>query len=390
VRESVEAFEREAGTPEEVARNLVSLAKHAGARYLTLTLLHTCGRLMVLFPTRLPGFRLRTQGDYAGAVLREGARQGIKIIFYMPGGVGEHWNAGGGPWLDPEYAPNEAFSRLLCELVDELADAHGNLVGGFWIDGYNPQICGLPAHIHRRLPEAIVIANNDSIWEVPEADYSASEFTSGPCDPPYNRPSGLRAPHPKFRIMPPRRDFVEDIPTCNNWWQGAPEDPEVTVNPYIADPAFVVRQMISSVAQRGRWNFALGLGPDIQGNAPREFTPMLNTLHQFLARYGEAIYDTIGGEGAPVQQGWWGWWHDQAFGSLTLSAREKNTGYLFVTTPPTSGQLCAPLNGVTVREVTLLPEGQPVPFTSEAVLTIEHKDWSRAREEGATVFRLRW
>lgn len=380
-------FEAAAGEPERVARNMMSLAARVGAGYITLTVYHTCDRFAVMYPTAVEGFRVRASRDYVGAVIIEAARAGIRVLLYVPEAAGElHWNTAGGPWIDPRFAGDVASNPLVFGVVDELIRQHGKRIGGFWLDGYYRSAGQrFAAFVHERLPEAVVVHNNDTCFST-APDVAAIECTTAPCDPPYCRPSGLRKPHPEWGILPPGADFVEDIPTCNGWFHRDSDEETLCASPYVTDPAYWVRELVSSLGQRRRWNYAMGLGPREDGSAPPLFEPMLQTMAAFMAWAAPAIRGTMGGEGSDIDPGWWS---HGAFGSVTRPLDDPDRLFLFVTTPPTGPLLRVPLRTPRrVREVRDLRTGQPVAFGATGFLELRDMCWSDISRYGATVLSV--
>lgn len=379
-------FEAAAGEPERVARNLIALATRVGAGYITLTVYHTCDRFAVMYPTAVAGFRVRASRDYVGAVIDAGAHAGVRVLLYVPEAATEHWNTAGGPWIDPRLAGDAESHPLVFGIVDELVRRHGDRIAGFWLDGYHRSAGqGFAAFVHERLPEAVVVHNNDTGFST-APDVAAIECTSGPCDPPYCRPSGLRKPHPEWGVLPPGPDFVEDIPTCNHWFHRDADAPALAASPYVTDPAFWVRELVSSLGQRRRWNHALGLGPREDGSAPPLFEPMLRTMAEFMAWAAPAIRGTMGGEGSDIEPGWWS---HGAFGSVTRSISDPDRYHLFITTPPAGPRLRIPLRSRRrVREVRDLRTQRPVAFDVTGYLELRDADWSDVSRYGTTVLTV--
>ena len=173
-----------------------------------------------MYPTKVPGFIHVATRDYIGALLAEGARAGVKIILYMPGGMG-HWDTKGGPWVGECLRTPEGYGAGLRALVREMAARYETQIGGFWLDGLDGQLGDLPALMHKLLPDAVVMVNNHTRFNFPKMDVSTIEFLAEKPDPLYNRPAGLLRPIDWIGMMPPMKDFNEDIPTCNDWWHGA-------------------------------------------------------------------------------------------------------------------------------------------------------------------------
>jgi hypothetical protein len=115
------------------------------------------------------------------------------------------------------------------------------------------------------------------------------------------------------------------------------------------------------------------------------FQPMLDNLHRFMAWAGEAIYGTIGGEGALLPPGWFA---GDGFLSVTVSLDDPRVHYLHVTTAPSLDRLSMQQNGCTVQSVTDLRTGQPHRFAMHGCLDIYDVDWSDVAEYGAKVFKV--
>ena len=391
---SIPEFEAAVPAPEVVAGNLIATVRRVGARYITFTVVHSCDGWAVMYPTTVPGFLRATTRDYVGALLAEGARTGVKIILYMPGGMG-HWDTQGGPWVGETLRTPEGYAAGLKALVEELVARYGAQIGGFWLDGLDPLLNDLPALMHRLLPEAVVLVNNRTRFNSPEVDVSTTEFLSHLPEPLYNRPGGLLKPIDWIDgMLPPMRDFNEDIPTCNEWWYGAPPFSWEFMLPfayrqgkgnYQRDPLFFVREMLCSLGMRGQWNYAMGLGPLLDGTAPPEFAPMLSAMEAFMSWAGESIEGTTGGEGSGVVPGWC---NDGAFCPVTVSRKNPAVHYLHVTEAPTTGVLRVQTNFRAVRRVEDLRTGQPVPFVQSGALEITPATWADVAMYGAAVFRV--
>jgi hypothetical protein len=385
---TIEAFEAAAGEPADVAKNLVGYARTVGARYIIQTVYHTCDRFAVMYPTKVSAFRVKTRRDYIGAILDEAARRDIRVLLYVPESCDDHWKTPGGPWIDPKYGNDKAMAGVVHSIVRELVRRHGRKIAGFWLDGYYQKAGETFAdRIHGLLPQAIVVHNNDTAFTRPGADVAAIECTTQPCDPSYCRPSGLRKPHPDWGTLPPGADFVEDIPTCNDWFYR--DEPVVlrklAKSPYVADPTFWVRQMASSLGQRRRWNYALGIGMRVDGSVPPVFAPMTRILHNFMRWASESIYDTLGGEGSHIEGGWWS---DGAFGSVTVSMDDPSVYYLHVTTPPKLSRLRVPLRGAKAVSATHLRTGQKIPFVNFGYMEFPHLDCADTDKFGDTVIKV--
>ncbi len=383
VHPTVEAFEAAAADPDGIARNMVDLAVYVGARYIIYTVMHPDDHYLPMYPSAVDGFVVTVTKDYLGAFLRECARQGVRAILYIPGSP-QYWHCQDGDWLKAGYR-DAGYRVLLRGVVAELAERYGTLISGFWFDIHDRE-SGASELARRLLPDAIITVNCDTAFATPEVDYGTSEVTTGPLDPPYSRPSGLRTVNP-WGAMPPKKDFNEDIPTCNQWWHGSPfiSEEQMLAGPYVQDPTFLVKEMVTSLGQRGQWNYALGIGPTIDGTPPAIFRPMLENLHRFMAWAGTAIYRTTGGEGAPLEQGWTG---GDGFFSITASLDDPTVLYLHVTTAPSVDHLVVQHYGRPVKAVTDVRTGAEHPFHYAGYLVIDSLEWGDVAEYGAKVLRV--
>ncbi|MHB9133916.1 MAG: alpha-L-fucosidase [Armatimonadota bacterium] len=382
---TVEAFEAAAADPDAIARNMVDTAVHVGARYIIYTAFHCSEHYCPMYPSAVEGFLVRTTKDYLGAFIRECVRQEIKPILYFPSGSGNWVRCGDGVWLEEPYVEREGYTRLLTNFVNELYQRYGDAIAGFWVDLLD--LDASVAELMRRLwPQAIISVNTDTSFRTPEMDICTTEVTTGTLDPAYCRPSALWKVNP-WGALPPRRDFNEDIPTCNQWWHGSTfiTEEEMLAGPYVQDPTFMVKEMVSSLGQRGQWNYAHGLGPTIDGTPPAMFQPMLDNMHRFMAWAGESIYRTTGGEGAPLQQGWTS---GGGFFSITVSLDDPKILYLHVTTAPSLDALHVLHYGQAVREVTDLRTGEQLAFTQVGRLEITGVDWADVTTYGDKVVKV--
>jgi len=408
-----EDLERDAPNPDEVARNMVDNAVYCGAKYITLTMFHSCEKLCILYPTNVSGFLVKTSLDYIGAFIRECTRRSIRPILYH-NGAPWCWDTPGGPYLAEGYRDPAGYLDLMAEMYDELRELHGDAIAGFWMDGLWPETEKLPALAHRKFPKAMVIVNGPHGRTFPggEIDYITTEIEFGghftELTPAYNRPSA-------FPGIP--SDFNEDIPTCNAWWyydgpgSCTPERWEFIKKkkaPYLADPLFLVRQMLTSLGHNRRWNFSLGIGPMVNGKMPDEFKPMLETLHAFMEWGSEVVYDTIGGQYSCIRPGLM-YMLKGGFCSVTVSMDNPAIHYLIITTAPepvrasvipgkpenpeeqlevsaNKNEVKVSTNGYSVAKIEDLRSGANIPFTQDGFLKFYAPDWKDIGEFGAKIF----
>ena len=404
--DSLEEFERMAPSPDELAEKLVGLTKKVGARYLIFTVLHSSDRYTVYYPTEVPYFKMKTRQDYVGAVIKEAHREGIKFIMYtstVPG----HYDSKGGPWIDgltgsgKSEESTKRYMGYVLELIQEMKNRYAGIGGidGVWIDGSTPNTDFVK--MKEVLPEGVFIGNNLTRFPYPGSYMAALEGANAEPEPAYNRPSAHRLPRSP-RFQPPLSDYCEDIPNMGTWHFQVDASPEKGAE-YVNDHRFWVREMISSLGQRRKWNYATGIGPTLNGEIPEIFQPSVETMARFMEWASPAIYNTVGGEGAPLRQGWM---NDGAFSSLTVSLDEEDTYYLFVTSAPleNSKDQDIPAGGeeaetkdvliiqhywVEVESITDMRTGSPQTFEMDGSINLTGVDWSDVDEYGAKVFKIK-
>ena len=387
---TVAEFEAAAPDPVAVARNLARIAVDAGARYTILTLCHTCGGQVVLYPSALAGFRHKTTRDYIRPYLEEARAAGLHPMLYLPGDCHNWDNPQTGPNVSDEAGHDPVrYAELLTQLVDEIHERYGNLPEGIWMDGGIPEsIVGVHAHIRELWPDTVIVGNAANPLNVDAVDYGTTEFTEPglPLDPPYDRTSGLLRGPDVLGWPLPRRDFNEDIPAPNDWWyHGA----NTTHREYAEDPLFLLRQMLCSLGRRGLWNFAPGIGPRIDGTAPDELQPSLRAIRDFLAWAGEAIYNTRGPDGTIMDAGFLNEYSGRGFCTVTNRLDAPDVFYVFLLAiPQENGRCILETSGHEPRRITDLRTGAEIPFKMWAGPVVEGLDYSDVDRYGAKVLKL--
>ena len=386
---SVAEFEKAVGEPADFAKNIVNMTEKLGARYLIITVMHSCDKHMVIFPTHNPIFKYKTNKDYLGALLKEAHKREIKVVAYFPAGPDHPKGLDGENYLNgiPENNHSKEahaiWEKAMYAFFAEMKQRYGaDSIDGFWMDGFmswEPVI--------KSFPNAVRIGNNQLTFALnPPPHISTTEFLTGKCEPPYNRPSGLIKPNTQWGDdhLVPRKDRNEDIPTCNGWWYHGGK----TTNNYTKDPTYLVKEMLCSLGVRRRWNFVIGIGPLVDGTTPPEFKPMIDTMHKFLQWATPAVFGTEGGECAPIQGGWL---NSGAFGVVMVDRKAKNTYYLCVTEPPTiftKTTLKIQHDWVHVKSITDLRTGEPVNYAVQGTINLYDIDWSDIKNYGAKIFKI--
>ncbi|MDL5054441.1 hypothetical protein QQ056_12920 [Oscillatoria laete-virens NRMC-F 0139] len=391
---SIQALEQSSPPPAILARNLVATALKVRAKYITFTVVHSCGGWAVVYPTKVPGFHHVTSLDYVGALLDEAQKHRVRVMLYLPGGMG-HWDSDGGPWVAENLRTPAGYAEGLKKMAHELIDLYGSKISGFWLDGLDNLLSDLPSIMHQRLPDCIVCVNNFTRFQVPEMDYSTTEFLSNTPAPSYNRPSGLTKPIDWIEgMLPPLRDLNEDIPTCNDWWHGAPPYNQPWLreyayrqgfNNYQHDRHFWIKEMVCSLGIRGQWNYTMGIGPMLDGTIPPAFMPMIEAMAEFMSWASPAIHDTTGGDRSPLAPGFC---NDGAFCAVTQSLKNPAICHILVTEPPQKEHIRVQTNLMKVLSVHDLRTNQPMRFSQNSALEITPPDWSSIQRDGVSVFRV--
>ena len=383
-------FEAAAADPEQIGRNMADLAKGMGAKYAVLTLWHTNARHMMLFPTRETSFVNRTTKDYIGPYLRACRAAGLKGLLYFPTDSST-WDADPQhPTIDPRVGPPGTIAFVDCvgRVLDELKERYGDLIDGFWLDGGFPGLtCTFPSKIHSLWPKAIVIGNNHVRMTIPDVDICTTEVCPRwPTQPDYCRPDGYRLTN-AFRMPPPPDDLNEDVPTMGEWeWAGLAG----LKKPFVEDPNRLVKMIVCSLGQRGRWNCCVGIGPLIDGTGAEPVRKAVDAMGRFVAWAGEAVYGTKGPAGTFFGAGNLYGYGFKGFCSVTQSLSDPNVFYAIVTEAEYTGDnlVLFATNGHTPRRISDLRTGRTYSFATYQSTEVSGVDWSDVKTYGATVLKF--
>jgi alpha-L-fucosidase len=276
------------------ARAWASLAKAAGARYITITSRHHDGFSM--FATKATRYNIVDFTPYARDPMKElaaeCARQGIKLFFYYSQL----------DWHNPDYWPRgrtgratgrpEAgeWSRYLDFMDTQLTELLSNYgpIGGIWFDG---------------------------MWDKPDADWRL--------DRTYAlihrlQPSALIVPNHHLAPKPGEdvQTFEQDLPGANTAGFNTKEigslplETSLTTNQSwgfnITDKKFKsVRELVGYVvrAAGNGGNLLLNIGPRPDGTIQPDAVERLRALGEWMTTYGRSIYATGAGPVAPREWG---------------------------------------------------------------------------------------
>ena len=329
------------------ARAWVSLAKGAGAKYITITSRHHDGFSM--FATRATPYNIVDWTPFKRDPLKELAdecqRQGLKLFFYysqLDWHHPDYWPRGRtGQHTDrPESGDWARYLDFMDSQLTELLSGYGP-IGGIWFDGMwdKPDAeWRLPrtyALIHRLQPAALIVPNHHRA-PLPGEDVQTFEQ-----DLPGANSAGFNTK--EIGSLP-----LETSLTMNNSWGFN-----------ITDRRFKsVRELIRYLvrAAGSDANLLLNIGPRPDGTIQPEAEERLRDVGRWLATYATSIYATRGG---PVPPHDWG-----------VTTQRADTVFVHVLSWP-DRLLALPPLGARVVRARMLRTGAPVGVaTSGAGVTL--------------------
>jgi alpha-L-fucosidase len=325
----------------------VSLAKGAGAKYITITSRHHDGFSM--FATRATPYNIVDWTPFKRDPLKELAdecqRQGLKLFFYysqLDWHHPDYWPRGRtGQHTDrPESGDWARYLDFMDSQLTELLSGYGP-IGGIWFDGMwdKPDAeWRLPrtyALIHRLQPAALIVPNHHRA-PLPGEDVQTFEQ-----DLPGANSAGFNTK--EIGSLP-----LETSLTMNNSWGFN-----------ITDRRFKsVRELIGYLvrAAGSDANLLLNIGPRPDGTIQPEAVERLRDVGRWLATYATSIYATRGG---PVPPHDWG-----------VTTQRADTVFVHVLSWP-DRLLALPPLGARVVRARMLRTGAPVGVaTSGAGVTL--------------------
>ena len=320
------------------AHEWVSLAKAAGARYITITSRHHDGFSM--FATKATSYNIVDWTPFKRDPVRELAeecqRQGIKLFFYYSqldwhhpdyfprGGTGQKSGR-------PESGDWNRYVGFMNQQLTELLTHYGP-IGGIWFDGMwdkpdaDWQLAGTYDLIHRLQPAALIVPNHHRA-PLPGEDVQTFEQ-----DLPGENSAGFNTG--AIGTLP-----LETSLTMNNSWGFNISDSSWKTTPEL------IRYLVRAAGRNA--NLLLNIGPRPDGTIQPEAAQRLRELGEWLQIHGRSIYNTHGGPIAPRS---WG-----------VSTQRGDT--VFVHVLDWRDRLLAIADpGVRVTGATTLGSGRPVAF----------------------------
>jgi alpha-L-fucosidase len=273
---------------------IVSLAKRAGMKYITITAKHHDG--FAMWATRQSHWNIVDATPYERDPLKmlvaQARRQGIKVFFYyslLDWHSTDYWPLGWTGHFTGRPAAG-SFARYLDYMdaqLTELLTQYGP-IGGIWFDGMwdkpdaDWKIERTYALIHRLQPGAL-IGNNHH-----RAPLHGEDFQMFEQDLPGQNSAG-------FNTAGVSRLPLETCETINHSWGYTRDDKDYKSVPQLID--LLVR------AAGANANFLLNVGPDSEGVIQPEFVSRLDGMGRWLQTHGETIYGTREG---PISPRSWG------------------------------------------------------------------------------------
>jgi alpha-L-fucosidase len=319
------------------ARELVTMAKAAGMKYITITSKHHDG--FAMFDSKVTDWDIVDRSPYKKDPLKlladECRRQGIKLFFYYSQL----------DWHHPDYYPRGrtghdagrpdagTWSRYL-DFMDaqltELLTRYGP-VAGIWFDGWwdrkdadwrLPRTYGL---IHKLQPAALVGSNHHRA-PMPGEDFQLFEK-----DLPGSKTSDFNKDSVVGQLP------LETCETVNGAWGFNLTDRRFKTTKEL------IHYLVRAAGMNA--NLLLNVGPMPNGKVQPEVTDRLREMGAWLKQHGESIYGTRGG---PIPPRSWG-----------ATTRKGNTVFVHVFDWE-EPQLALPALGGKVRAVRALKNGKPV------------------------------
>ncbi|HEY2378669.1 MAG TPA: alpha-L-fucosidase [Gemmatimonadaceae bacterium] len=276
------------------AHEWVSIAKRAGARYITITSRHHDG--FAMFATHATRYNIVDWTPFARDPLRELAeecrRQGIKLFFYysqLDWHHPDYWPRGrtGLSTGRPENGDWNRYLDFMDRQLTELLTNYGP-IGGIWFDGMwdkpdaNWRLDRTYALIHSLQPAALIVPNHHQL-PLPGEDVQTFEQ-----DLPGANTAGFNTK--QIGALP-----LETSLTMNGSWGFNITDTSWK------SPRELIGYLVRAAGRDA--NLLLNIGPRPDGTIQPEAAERLKALGDWLSRYGASIYGTRGG---PIPPREWG------------------------------------------------------------------------------------
>jgi alpha-L-fucosidase len=276
------------------AAKIVSIAKRAGMRYITITSKHHDG--FAMWGTKQTTWNIVDATPYKKDPLKaladEAHRQGIKLFFYysqMDWHHTDYWPLGTYGHFSgrPQGGEFDHYLDFMDAQLTELLTQYGE-VGGIWFDGMwdkpeaNWRLQRTYALIHHLQPTALIGSNHHRV------PFPGEDFQMFEKDLPGANSAGFNNAH--IADLP-----LETCETINNAWGYNKADKN------FKSVAQLIRYLVRAAGSNA--NFLLNIGPTEMGEVQPEFVDRLDKVGEWLRTHGETIYGTREG---PITPRSWG------------------------------------------------------------------------------------
>ncbi len=277
------------------AAAVVSLAKAAGMKYITVTTKHHDG--FAMWDTKQNDWSIVKRTPYGKDVIKQLAdechKQGLKIFFYysqLDWHSDDYYPRGttGNSTGRPDSGDWNAYLEYMNAQLRELLTNYGE-VGGIWFDGMwdkpnaNWELFTTYQLIHQLQPAALIGSNHH------HKPYAGEDFQMFERDIPGGKNAEWNNAETISQLP------LETCDTMNGAWGF-----NVTDDKYKSVPE-LVRYLVKAAGNNA--NLLLNIGPMPNGEVQPEFVSRLHEVGDWTSKYGESIYGTRGGPLAPAPWG---------------------------------------------------------------------------------------
>ena len=288
------------------AKEIVSLAKDAGMKYIIITSKHHDG--FAMYHSKANDFNIVDATPWNKDPMKELANEcreaGLGFGFYYS--HNQDWTfPGGGRGPEKDEEGNDAtfddyFTKKCLPQVEEITTQYGP-IEIVWFDTPGK----MPKKYVEQLVE-VVRKNQPNALVSGRAGHGLGDYQSlGDMEVPRENVEGL----------------WETVDTTNDSWAYAWYDQ------YWKSPKEILRRLIACVGRGG--TYMLNIGPKGDGSVPERAKQALRQSGKWISRYPQVVYDT---QSSP-------WKHALPWGDVT---RKGNTLFLCVFNWPSSGELYLP------------------------------------------------
>lgn len=288
------------------AKEIVSIAKDAGMKYIVITAKHHDG--FAMYHSKANDFNIVDATPWNKDPMKELSAacrdEGLGFGFYYSHNQDWTFPGGGrGPEVDADGNPatfDDYFTKKCLPQVKEITTEYGP-IEIVWFDTPG----NMPKHYVEQLVE-IVHKNQPRAMVSGRAGHGLGDYqTLGDMEVPRENIEGL----------------WESVDTTNDSWAYAWYDE------YWKPPKEILRRLIACVGRGG--TYMLNIGPRGDGSVPQRAIDTLRQSGEWIGRYPQVVYDT---QSSP-------WGHALPWGDVT---RKGNTLFLCVFDWPASGKLYLP------------------------------------------------